>query len=214
MVKVKREKNFSPRKASVPGRAQECVRITLDVDKVKEGDKMGAGRPKKYTKKSLKDAVDKYFKSISCTHFAKDLSGEEIINDNGEKVKVTSFVIPPSITGLCLYLGIDRSTFQNYLERDRHLDLYPIATQAKARIEEYLERQLLTRDKGLQGIIFNLQNNYGWKDKKEIELGSETRESLDASKMSLSQKKALIREMSEKSCLMSLADEENEEDDE
>ena len=35
----------------------------------------------------------------------------------------------------------------------------------------YLEEQLLTR-KEVRGIIFDLQNNYGYSEKREVELGT------------------------------------------
>ena len=45
-------------------------------------------------------------------------------------------------------------------------------------MEAYLEQELLTREKSVQGLIFNLQNNFGWKQKQEVELGRDTRESM------------------------------------
>ena len=84
---------------------------------------MAAGRPKKYTKKSLKEAVERYFRSISRTIPAKDLAGHVIRNDDGEDIMVTEYVVPPSISGLCLYLGIDRSTWQNYADAALHPEL-------------------------------------------------------------------------------------------
>lgn len=88
------------------------------------------------------------------------------------------YVVPPSIAGLCLQLGIDRSTWQNYADPALHPELADVAAEARARIEAYLEQELLTREKGLQGIIFNLQNNYGWRQKQEVELGEKTRSSM------------------------------------
>ena len=41
----------------------------------------------------------------------------------------------------------------------------------------YLEEQLLTR-KDVRGIIFDLQNNHGYAEKKEIELGTGARAAL------------------------------------
>ena len=99
-------------------------------------------------------------------------------NDDGEEIKVVQFVVPPSVTGMCLYLGIDRSTWQNYADAALHPELAGICQGARTRIEAYLEQELLTREKGVQGIIFNLQNNYGWKQKQEVELGKDTRESM------------------------------------
>ena len=139
---------------------------------------MTAGRPKKYTKKSLREAIERYFRSISRTVPAKDDTGGTIRNDDGEDIRVVQFVIPPSITGLCLYLGIDRSTWQNYCDGEEHPEFRSVTALTRQRIEAYLEQELLTREKGVQGIIFNLQNNYGWKQKQELELGGKTRETM------------------------------------
>ena len=139
---------------------------------------MAAGRPKKYTKKGLREAIERYFRSISRTIPARDDTGGIIRNDDGEEIKVVQFVVPPSVTGMCLYLNIDRSTWQNYADAVLHPELAGICQGARTRIEAYLEQELLTREKGVQGIIFNLQNNYGWKQKQEVELGKDTRESM------------------------------------
>ena len=139
---------------------------------------MAAGRPKKYTKKGLREAIERYFRSISRTIPARDDTGGIIRNDDGEEIKVVQFVVPPSVTGMCLYLDIDRSTWQNYADAVLHPELAGICQGARTRIEAYLEQELLTREKGVQGIIFNLQNNYGWKQKQEVELGKDTRESM------------------------------------
>lgn len=69
-----------------------------------------------------------------------------------------------------------------------------MAAEARARIEAYLEQELLTREKGLQGIIFNLQNNYGWRQKQEVELGEKTRSSMGAGEMRIADKLALLAE--------------------
>ena len=67
-------------------------------------------------------------------------------------------------------------------------------------MEAYLEEQLLTREKNVQGLIFNLQNNYGWREKREVELGGETRrtvaDSAQARTLSIAEKMAVLREAS------------------
>lgn len=138
---------------------------------------MAAGRPKKYTKKKLREETERYFRSISRTILARDDTGGIIRNDDGDEIQLLQYVVPPSIAGLCLQLGIDRSTWQNYADPALHPELEDVAAEARARIEAYLEQELLTREKGLQGIIFNLQNNYGWRQKQEVELGEKTRSS-------------------------------------
>lgn len=148
---------------------------------------MGAGRPKKYTKKSLQEAVDGYFSSIS--------------RDGGGEAWAAEYKKPPTVSGLCLYLGIDRSTWQNYSDRSLHPEFAEITAMARVRMEAYLEEQLLTREKNVQGLIFNLQNNYGWREKRDVELGGETRQAVasgaQAQSMSIAEKMALLEEQRE-----------------
>lgn len=151
-----------------------------------------AGRPKKYSKKALRDAIERYFGSISRTVYARDDTDQKIYNDDGEEITRTEYITPPGVSSLCLYLGIDRSTWQNYADPELHPEFRGVTADARARIEAYLEEQLLTREKGLQGIIFNLQNNYGWKQKQEVELGKETRRTMATEGMSIKEKLAFI----------------------
>ena len=158
---------------------------------------MAAGRPKKYTKKKLREETERYFRSISRTIPARDDTGGIIRNDDGDEIQLLQYVVPPSIAGLCLQLGIDRSTWQNYADPTLHPELADVAAEARARIEAYLEQELLTREKGLQGIIFNLQNNYGWRQKQEVELGDKTRKSIQTEGISLYDKLAAIAQAQE-----------------
>lgn len=162
---------------------------------------MGAGRPKKYTKAGLQKAVDGYFASISRTVTARDEAGDLMYNDAGWEIKITQYIRPPSVSGLCLHLGIDRSTWQNYGDARLHPELAGVVAQARVRMEAYLEEQLITREKNVQGLIFNLQNNYGWREKREVELGGETRQAVSAGaqaqSMSIAEKVALIAEQRE-----------------
>lgn len=162
---------------------------------------MGAGRPKKYTKAGLQKAVDGYFAGISRTVTARDEHGDLMYNDAGFEIKITQYIRPPSVSGLCLYLGIDRSTWQNYGDAGLCPELAGVVAQARMRMEAYLEEQLLTREKNVQGLIFNLQNNYGWREKREVELGGETRQAVaagtQAQSMSIAEKVALLEEQRE-----------------
>lgn len=148
---------------------------------------MGAGRPKKYTKKSLEAAVKGYFAGISKGGDGSPWAAE--------------YKRPPTVSGLCLYLGIDRSTWQNYADPKLHPELREITAYARMRMETYLEEQLLIREKNVQGLIFNLQNNYGWREKREVELGGETRRAVadgtQARTMSIAEKVALLAEQRE-----------------
>lgn len=101
---------------------------------------MPRGRPNKISsKKELENKIDKYFKEC----------------DNKSE--------PYTITGLCITLDICRDTLSEYAKKEEFSDTIK---KAKLRVENYLEKHLIT-DNGTTGIIFNLKNNFGWKDKQE-----------------------------------------------
>ena len=93
---------------------------------------------------------------------------------------------------MCLYLVIDLITLCNYFDEKLHPEFDDVTEMTRSRIEAWLEEQLLMREKSVQGIIFNLQNNYGWKQKQEIGLDDKTRETVAASSMSAYDKIAVI----------------------
>ena len=157
----------------------------------KEG---GIGRPRKYgTAAAFRRAVEGYFRSITRTVNVKDTdTGLALLNDDLEPVRVPEYIVPPSFTDMLLWLGISKKTWCNYANGD-NADIAWVCDRAKARIEAYLERELMTRQKGVQGIIFNLSSNYAWKEKREIEVGTETRKALAAGGMTMEEKMELIR---------------------
>ena len=95
--------------------------------------------------KELEKAIDNYFKNC----------------DKKEK--------PYTMTGLAISLGIDRTTLINYGKRDLFSTL---VKNAKAKVEEQLEESLYRLGNN-SGVIFNLKNNYGWRDSVEINNSNE-----------------------------------------
>ncbi len=152
------------------------------------------GRPKKYgSVKALRDAVNEYFDSISYTEVMMRGS-EPILSDTGHPIKCRVYARPPTVGGLCMHLGIDRSTWNNYCDARIHPEFHEITSGAKSIMEAYLEEQLVTREKSTQGIQFNLENNFGWKKKREVELGEGTRSAVvKMSEMTLDEKLAAIK---------------------
>ena len=73
---------------------------------------------------------------------------------------------PYTICGLALSLNCSRQTLLNYEEKNEYLDTI---REAKQRCELYAEESLWT-PKIAAGVIFNMTNNYKWKDKSEIEI--------------------------------------------
>ncbi len=72
---------------------------------------------------------------------------------------------PWTILGLCIYLDICRDTLCEF-EHNR-TDLSDTIKKAKTKIESFAENRLFTSGNPA-GIIFNLKNNFNWKDKQEI----------------------------------------------
>lgn len=102
--------------------------------------KHAGGRPPKYKKKEeIQELIDKYF--YDC-------------DKNDE---------PYTVTGLALALNMSRQDLINYSNKEEFFDTIK---KAKLKVENYLEKRLI-KDNSCTGIIFNLKNNYGWKDKQE-----------------------------------------------
>lgn len=105
-------------------------------------EKNKGGRPLKYkTVEELNEAISKYF--AECDMFEE----------------------PYTITGLALALDVDRKTLINYSNKE---EFFHTIKKAKLKVENYLEKGLM-RGSNATGIIFNLKNNFEWKDKQEIE---------------------------------------------
>lgn len=102
-----------------------------------------AGRPKKFNSvEELEQAIEEYFNY--CDDYNK----------------------PYTISGLAYALDTNRQTLLDYQEQDEFSDTIK---RAKARIERFNEELLFSKDVPTVGVIFNLKNNYNWKDKQEIE---------------------------------------------
>lgn len=140
------------------------------------------GRPKKYTARTLAKAVDAYFDSITrekelterVDSGRRDSYGHTIFetrpvtNKLGRRVRVTEYVVPPSVKDLCDSLGVNRSTWADYGNPNKHPELAGIVREAGERMQAWNERELVTRSgRDVRGIIFNLQANYGYGVRRE-----------------------------------------------
>ena len=175
------------------------------------------GRPKgskKYTAAGCRKACNGYFDSISyettvmrqkadlddAGYPQLDAFGHikykhvPIVTADGNEAKELRWIEPPSIQGLCLFLGIDAATFWRYTNDDEDLSLAKEAKLAKARVEAYLISRLEDKS-AANGTKFNLQHNFGWMEKKEIELGAGTRRTIAATGMTMEEKKAILQEI-------------------
>lgn len=78
-----------------------------------------------------------------------------------------------TITGLCLALGLDKSTFYDYEKREEFKE---IVRQARLIVENSYEISL--RENGRTGDIFALKN-FGWKDQVDVETNKQELSKLD-----------------------------------
>lgn len=99
----------------------------------------------------LKKGIDKYFQECD------------------EKDK------PYTMSGLAYSLGIDRTTLIRYGDRDSFATLIK---EAKQKVECQLEENALMGKSNSTFTIFNLKNNYGWRDKTEVEVRKDPIEDL------------------------------------
>lgn len=118
------------------------------------------GRPLKF--KSLKEVqtlIDAYF--IECDPHVIEI--QEVKNNEVFLKKIMSEQKPYTITGLALALDTSRETLINYEEREEFFDAIK---KAKMKCQNFAENYLFS-GKNPIGPIFNLKNNYGWKDEIE-----------------------------------------------
>ena len=92
---------------------------------------------------------------------------EEIIPLIDNYFKICDFDSKPyTITGLCLALKMCRDTLCEYEKIEEFSDTIK---EAKQKVENWVEVNALINKANPTFAIFNLKNNFGWKDKQEIE---------------------------------------------
>ncbi len=150
MSKVPKEK--LQKKTKPKSKAKKKNQLTLHV---KSGS---LGRPASYkTPKQMIDKIEEYFIKASSRV-------REHVTPTGLIVKIND-PAPVHVTGLCVHLGICRDTLCEYQKKLGFSD--PI-TRAKQRCEEYAVNSCFEGKSGNKAD-FVLQNNFGWKNKTEVD---------------------------------------------
>jgi len=102
---------------------------------------MPGGRPRKFDSvEELEKAIEAYFEETEIR----------------EK--------PYTMSGLAYYLDMNRQTLLNYSKEEVY---FGTIKRARDRVELWWEENL--QGNSVAGTIFNLKNNFGWKDKVEQE---------------------------------------------
>lgn len=103
---------------------------------------METGRPKLYnSKEEMQEIIDAYFSSC----------------DQLER--------PYTMSGLANALNMSRQSLINYSKDEEFFDTIK---KARAEVEQQLEENALMGKANSTFTIFNLKNNYGWRDSVEI----------------------------------------------
>jgi len=145
-------------------------------------------RPKLYTsKEQIIPLINAYF--VDC-----DEKKETITNNQGQLKIVLE---PYTVSGLCMALKMCRDTLCEYEKDEEFSDTIK---NAKQRIENWIETKALVGAINPVVSIFNLKNNFGWKDKTETELSNKEGESFKISGSALNEEQlnARIAELSKK----------------
>lgn len=122
---------------------------------------MPEGRPPKFsTVEELQLLIDEYFDW--CDNRTKKIWVEKTQSE----IMITD-PAPYTMSGLARRLGVSRQTLINYENKDEFLDTIK---EARSRVHEDVETRLM--EKAPTGAIFNLKNNFGWKDKSEQDVTS------------------------------------------
>lgn len=116
------------------------------------------GRPLKYkTVEELQAAINEYFDY--CDNRIK-----HVYSPKSEAVIEIIDPAPYTMSGLALAMGVDRKTLLSYSKKDEFL---PTVKAARERVHQDVETRLM--EKNATGAIFNLKNNFDWKDKTELD---------------------------------------------
>ena len=140
------------------------------------------------------EGVDAYFASISRTveaterieTGAKTFVEQPILSDAGEPIRYREYVVPPTLWGLCEFLGITPKIWSSYCDRAKHPEMQDAVLRADGLMREWKEQALLTR-KDVRGIIYHIQNDLG-----RLELPGPAEPERTA--MSLGEKRAILLE--------------------
>lgn len=136
-------------------------------DTSKDEQKNLGGRPLAFkTVEELDVAIQGYFDM--CDPHQENRLVDSGVNERGETIFLTRKVMteqqPYTVSGLARALGISRETLVQYKKSDRFSDSVLLAYD---RCHEWAEKALYS--KSATGAAFSLKNNWGWRDKQEID---------------------------------------------
>ncbi len=169
-----------------------------------------SGRYKRYrTAGALRKAVEGYFASISRIRPVQELVNtgekdcwghfilvlEDVKNDAGETVTERVFSVPPTVGGLCAYLGVSRDTWARYCDWEENPQFAETTQWAREQLLAWRETELLRRPGNkLRGLELDLIANYGY-GAKIAAGGKPERPAKSRPPMTTAEKLALLEEV-------------------
>lgn len=93
---------------------------------------------------------------------------EEVMSASGQ-IKNISRPLIPTEHALAMHLGISLRTFHNYKNHKDYETLHDVANMASEIILGLKTVGLVNNKGNVEGIKFDLKNNYGWKDKFDVD---------------------------------------------
>ena len=96
---------------------------------------------------------------------------ELLLDDEGNPIQELAFFAIPSFLGLVNYMGIGKDAVIEYSKKPKFSESYKEVMDI---IQQYTADLLQTKN-NVAGVIFTLKNNFGWQDKKELEVTSKSK---------------------------------------
>lgn len=106
--------------------------------------------------KALEQACKNYFDACDSEIIKK------VISKSGKELEI--YTRPYTLSGLALHLGLGRTQLVKYSFHDVYGD---VILWARTKCENYVEEGMLVGRLNVLAAMFNLKNNYGWKDKED-----------------------------------------------
>jgi hypothetical protein len=113
------------------------------------------------TPEELEEKIEDFFSF--CNNFC-----EETMSASGA-IKLIKRPLIPTVNGLAAHLKISVECLHDYGADERHKDYHSVVKMAKERILAYKTMGLVNGKGSTQGLIFDLKNNHGWKEKVETD---------------------------------------------
>lgn len=116
------------------------------------------GKLKYNTLDELQSGIDEYFDWC-------DNRIQHVYSPKSEMVIEVINPAPYTMSGLARRLGLSRQGLLNYTKNELFFDAIK---EARDKVQEDIETRLM--EKNATGAIFNLKNNFGWKDEKTTDI--------------------------------------------